>query len=191
MKSIRLNTLVLAICMSSQAFAEDMPATAMKHKPGMQHSALATDELPMEPGQSAFAAIQEIVAKLDANAATDWSKVNIEALRQHLIDMNAVTLGATVRTETLADGRKFIVSGVGPVVSSIQRMLAGHAATMNGKAGWKFAAETTASGGVLVVNPPSAADMVKLDGLGFIGIMTMGVHHQEHHWMIAKGSHPH
>ena len=191
MKRKQLATVILTLCLSSQAFAEDVSATAMKHKHGMQHSAMATDELPTEPGQSAFAAIQEIVAKLDANAATDWSKVNIEALRQHLIDMNAVTLGATVRTETLADGRKFIVSGVGPVVSSIQRMLAGHAATMNGKAGWKFAAETTASGGVLVVNPPSAADMVKLDGLGFIGIMTMGVHHQEHHWMIAKGSHPH
>lgn len=191
MKSIRLNTLVLVICLSSQAFAEDVPATAMKHKPGMQHSAMATDELPTEPGQSAFAAIQEIVAKLDADQATDWSSVNIEALRQHLIDMNAVTLGASVRTETLTDGRKFSVSGEGPVVSSIQRMLVGHAATMDGKDGWKLAAETTPDGGVLVVKPPTAVDMIKLDGLGFIGIMTMGMHHQEHHWSIAKGGQPH
>ena len=89
------------------------------------------------------------------------------------------------------DGRKFIVSGEGRVVSSIQRMLTGHGVTMNGKDGWTFIAEPTANGGVLVVKPPKADDMVKLDGLGFIGIMTMGMHHQEHHWKIARGDQPH
>jgi len=77
------------------------------------------------------------------------------------------------------------------VVSSIQRILMGHAGTMNGKDGWAFVAETTGNGGVLVVKPPQAADMAKLHGLGFIGIMTMGMHHQEHHWNIAKGGQPH
>lgn len=191
MKNIRLNTLVLAICMSSQAFAEDVPATAMKHKPGMQHSAMATDELPTEPGQSAFAAIQEIVAKLDADPATDWNKVNIEALRQHLIDMDFVTLRAAVKVEPLADGRRFIVSGEGAVVSSIQRMLTGHAATMNGKDGWTFTAETNTIGATLLVTPPKSIDIVKLDALGFIGIMTLGKHHQQHHWMVAKDGEPH
>ena len=47
---------------------------------------------PTEAGQGAFAAIQEIVAILEADPDTDWSKVDIDALRQHLVDMNAVTL---------------------------------------------------------------------------------------------------
>jgi len=40
------------------------------------------------PGQDAFGAIQEIVQILDADPKTDWSKVDLEALRQHLIDMD-------------------------------------------------------------------------------------------------------
>lgn len=186
-----LATLALFCALISPALAENTPANGHQHKPGMQHGDIQAQALPSEIGQSAFAAIQEIVAQLEADPATDWSSVNIEALRQHLIDMNAVTLGASVRTETLTVGRKFSVSGEGPVVSSIQRMLVGHAATMDGKDGWKLAAETTPDGGVLVVKPPKADDMVKLDGLGFIGIMTMGMHHPEHHWKIAKGGQPH
>lgn len=42
--------------------------------------------------QSAFVAIQEIVWLQEANPKTDWSKVNIELLRQHLIDMDNVSL---------------------------------------------------------------------------------------------------
>ncbi len=96
-----------------------------------------------------------------------------------------------MQTETLADGRKFRVSGDAEVVLSIQRMLAGHATTMNGKGGWKFTFETASDGGALVVKPPKATDLAKLDGVGHIGILTMGMHRQEHHWMIAKGMHPH
>ena len=43
---------------------------------------------PPMPGQDAFGAIQEIVQILDADPKTDWSKVDLEALRQHLIDMD-------------------------------------------------------------------------------------------------------
>ena len=53
--------------------------------------------IPMLPGQDAFGAIQEIVHILDADPKTDWSKVDLEALRQHLIDMNEVTLHAEPR----------------------------------------------------------------------------------------------
>lgn len=191
MKYSTLATLALFCALFSPALSEDAPANGHQHKPGMQHGDMQAEALPSETGQSAFAAIQEIVAKLEADPATDWSRVNIEALRQHLIDMDAVMLNAVIQTEQRPDGRKFIVSGEGRVVLSIQRMLTGHGATMNGKDGWTFTAEPTANGGVLVVKPPKADDMVKLDGLGFIGIMTMGMHHQEHHWNIAKGGQPH
>jgi hypothetical protein len=40
------------------------------------------------------------------------------------------------------------------------------------------------------VRPP-AKDDAKLHGLGFLGVMTRGMHHQEHHLMIARGEHPH
>ena len=44
--------------------------------------------------QEVFGTIQEVVRILDADPTTDWSKVNIAALREHLIDMNEVTLRA-------------------------------------------------------------------------------------------------
>lgn len=191
MKPVRLAMLVLICAFISPALAENAIANGNQHKPEMQHGDMQAEALPAETGQSAFAAIQEIVAKLEADPATNWSNVNIAALREHLIDMDAVTMDATVRTEPLPDGRKFIVSGEGPVVLSIQRMVSGHAATMNGKQGWTFTSETTSDGGAMVVKPPKEADLAKLDGLGLIGVLTIGMHHQEHHWMIAKGMHPH
>ena len=49
--------------------------------PGSQTSGTAT---PTMTGQDAFGAIQEIVRILEVDPKTDWSKVNLEALRQHL-----------------------------------------------------------------------------------------------------------
>ena len=105
-----------------------------RHNPAMirqmMHggSAQPTSTLPTQPGQSAFAAIQEIVAILEADPKTDWSRVNIEALRQHLIDMDNVTLRAAVAMEPIEGGARFTVTGAGPVRDSIRRMVAAHAA---------------------------------------------------------------
>ncbi len=153
---------------------------------GMPASAMP---IPAEPGQSAFAAIQEIIQILETDPRTDWSKVNIEALRQHLIDMNNVTLAAHVRSEPIDGGIRFIVTG-DAVRDSIRRMTSAHAATMDGVGGWHFTAKDTDDGSIIEVQVPSQ-DMDKLRGLGFIGVMTRGMHHQEHHLMIARGGHPH
>ena len=150
-----------------------------------------THQMPSQSGQSAFAAIQEIAGILEADPATDWSKINIEGLRQHLIDMDNVTLRAQVKSEPTPDGMKFNVSGEGPVKDSIQRMIMAHAATMNGAGDWTFAGTKTESGAILTVLAP-ATDAKRLAGLGFIGVMAEGMHHQAHHLMIARGdSHAH
>ena len=96
---------------------------------------------PPQAGQSAFAAIQEIVQILEADPKTDWSKVDIEALRRHLIDMNNVTLYADVRSEPVEGGMRFTVTGAGAGQGLDPRAWsAPHAATMNGVDGWRFAA---------------------------------------------------
>lgn len=186
-KFLLIATLLAAGC--GAAFAQSMDHSQMKHANGQKTEAAAG--LPTEPGQSAFAAIQEIVALLEADPGTDWSKVNIEGLRQHLIDMSNVTLGAQVEASVIGDGMKFIVSGEGRVRGSIQRMVKAHADTMQGVDGWQFAAELTQSGAILTVTPPDDAAAMRLKGLGFIGVMARGMHHQQHHFMIAKGLGPH
>ncbi len=145
---------------------------------------------PTQPGQGAFAAVQEIVGILEADPKTDWSKVNIEGLRQHLIDMDNVTLRADVKSESIDDGMRFVVTGAGTVTGSIRRMVTAHSTTMNGVDGWRFEASEIEGGATLIVRPP-ARDADKLRGLGFVGVLTRGMHHQEHHMMLARGMNPH
>ena len=65
--------------------------------------------VPTLPGQDAFGAIGEIVAMLEADPKTDWSKIDLEALRQHLIDMNDVTLHADVVAKPVDGGLEMAV----------------------------------------------------------------------------------
>lgn len=157
----------------------------------MDHSSMApgVGGLPAEAGQSAFSAIGEIVAMLMKDPATDWKTVNIEALRQHLIDMDNVTLRAAVSVENIEGGARFTVSSPDPAVAaSIRRMVTAHAATINGTQGWSMTAAEASDGAVLTV---LGADPQRIRALGFIGVMTVGMHHQAHHLAIATGSNPH
>src|SRR5687768_15226365 len=76
----------------------EMHAQHMRAMQGM------TAGVPTMPGQDAFGAIAEIVRILEADPATDWSKVDIERLRQHLIDMNEVVLRSVVKQTSIAGG---------------------------------------------------------------------------------------
>ena len=61
---------------------------------------------------------------------------------------------------------------------------------MSGVGGWKYVSAEVGDGASLTIKVP-AQDMPKLMAFGFIGVMTVGMHHQEHHLMIARGMHPH
>ncbi len=154
----------------------------------MDHSrmmAQMSGAMPTEPGQGAFAAIAEIVSILQSDPATDWSRVNIEALRQHLIDMDNVTLRAQVTEEDVTGGAIFTVTSPdAAVVGSIRRMTAEHVATMSGSEGLTMQADPVADGSRVTVTGPDAR---KIRALSFIGILTLGMHHQPHHLAIAKG----
>ncbi|MEO6610353.1 MAG: hypothetical protein ABIN69_17990 [Aestuariivirga sp.] len=193
MKNPLLTSIFLFTALALPVGAEAAGEGTMDHMK-MDHSkmmAQSTAQQPTEGGQSAFAAIAEIVALLEADPKTDWSKVDIEALRQHLIDMNNVTLLANVNEIDQGNVVTFEVTGTGLVIDSIRRMVMAHASTMNGVDGWDYAAKEIEGGSSLTVTPPDSASKIKLKGLGFIGMMASGMHHQQHHWMIAKGQHPH
>ena len=188
MKSPLIAPTLLFLALALPATAEAAAQGKMDHSKMMAQSAL---QQPTEAGQSAFAAIAEIVALLEADPKTDWSKVDIGALRQHLIDMNNVTLLADVKETDQGNAVEFQVTGTGLVTDSIRRMVMAHAVTMNGVNGWNYAAKEIEGGAGLTVTPPDSASKAKLKGLGFFGVMASGMHHQQHHWMIAKGQNPH
>jgi hypothetical protein len=141
---------------------------------------------PTMPGQDAFGTIQEVVQILDADPATDWSKVNIAALREHLIDMNEVTLRAVANERALDGGVEITVTGKGRTLEAIKRMVPAHARELN-QIGWSAKTEDLPNGVKLVVTTTDPKQLTKLKGLGFMGIMVQGAHHQPHHLMMAKG----
>lgn len=147
--------------------------------------------VPTLPGQDAFGAIQEIVAILEADPKTDWSKVDLEALRQHLIDMNEVTLKADAVTKQVDGGLEIAITGDGRTVAAIQRMIPAWAQTMNDHHGWATKASQLPNGELLTVTAADAKEMHHIRGLGFIGLLVSGSHHQPHHLMMAKGEFAH
>ena len=141
------------------------------------------------PGQDAFGTIQEVVRMLEANPATDWSKVNIAGLREHLIDMNEVTLRAASAERMLDNGIEILVTGESRTLQAIKRMVPAHVRELT-EIGWNAKTEDLANGVKLTVTASEAQPLRKLKALGFIGIMVQGGHHQPHHLMMAKGEFP-
>jgi hypothetical protein len=178
------------VILSASGLALAQDHAGMQHSPGMNHQPMPAQGAPAglrEGGQAAFAAIGEIVASLEADPKTDWSKVNVEALRRHLVDMDNVMTHAEVETLPIAGGARFTVKGNGATVASIQRMAAGHAGTMNGQGGWSFKASNRNDGALFEVTSPRAEDAAKIRGLGFAGLLTRGDHHRPHHFGMAAG----
>jgi hypothetical protein len=159
------------------------------HGSMMEHGA-ATSGQPTMAGQHAFGTIQEVVRILEADPSTDWSKVNINALREHLIDMNEVTLHAAANERPLANGVEIVVTGEGRTLEAIKRMVPAHAHELE-QIGWSAKTEELPNGVKLVVTSDDTRQVVELKALGFTGIMVQGSHHQLHHLMMAKGEFVH
>src|SRR5690348_3857205 len=103
---------------------------------GDHEGVYAAATTPTLPGQDAFGAIQEVVRILDADPKTDWSKVDLEALRQHLIDMNEVTLKAEAAPRQIDGGLEIAVTGSRRALVAIERMIPAWVQMANGHNGW-------------------------------------------------------
>ncbi len=172
-----------------------VPAQQMPRADGrMQHEQMMgqapEQRVPTLPGQDAFGAIQEVVRILEADPTTDWSKVDLERLRQHLIDMNDVTLRSEVKSAVVPGGLAMEVTGAGRTEHAIRRMVVPHSAELNSMSVWSARTEEIPGGLRLTVvakNPDDTKTVARIRGLGFIGLLTQGAHHQPHHLAMAKG----
>lgn len=159
---------------------------------GMDHSTHTTGgpTTPAPIGQDAYATLAAIVAALEADSTTDWSKANIEALRQHLIVMNDVTLGARAQQSTVAGGARMDVTGDGRVAESIRAMLHAHAPMLESLGTYRATVDDIPGGARLTVtaaNPKDERTAMKIRALGFSGLLTLGAHHAQHHLALARG----
>ncbi len=144
-----------------------------------------------ETGQAQFAAIAQIVAALRDDDDTDWSRVDIAALRAHLVDMDNVTTRASMARTVDGSNVTFTVTGEDTVAASIGRMVMAHSPMLAQASGWDVRAALQSDGATMTVMTTSDDELAEVLGLGFFGLMTIGAHHQQHHIMIASGMSPH
>jgi hypothetical protein len=150
----------------------------------------ASGPLPAFPGQAAFTTLGEVVAILKADSTTDWSKVNLDALREHLIDMDDVVMHASVVKQNVPGGLEARVTGSGRTVPAIKRMLSNHAAMLDQGTQYHAVATEISDGVRLTVTARDLKDTAQIAvirGLGFAGLLTEGDHHPRHHLALARG----
>lgn len=171
--------------------AAPSPAAA-QHASG--HPAADGAAIPLQqPGNAAFAAVREVVEALNARDDVDWSRVDLEALRQHLVEMERFTLEAeVVEREEIDGGLRVGVRGPDAEVHrSLARSLGAHAPVLARETGWNVSATEEADRIVLEATADTDEEAERIRGLGYIGLMATGAHHTEHHWQIATGQRPH
>jgi hypothetical protein len=186
---VKLSRVLIVLLVCAGARAQTAPALMdhAAHDSGAVHQ----KAIPTMPGQDAFGAIQEVVRILEADAETDWTLVDIDTLREHLIDMNELTLRATSQADLVEGGLRVRVTGSGRTLEAIRRMVPAHAHEIHGQDGWSVTAETIADGVILTAVATEPEQVAKIRGLGFMGIMVRGAHHQPHHLAMARGMAPH
>ncbi len=183
-KKIVIGAFAMVALGAGLAFAQVAGHADMTH--GMHHGGMAAGPLS-EPGQGAFAALAEVVAVLEADPDTDWSTVNLRALRDHLIDMDLVVRDAVVEEMAVPGGIAATVTGDGAVMAAVGRMVPAHAAELAKDARWIIAADVAADRAVLTATSGDPATEAKIRALGFYGLMASQDHHRAHHWGIATG----
>jgi hypothetical protein len=160
-----------------------------------EHSHLGAAATPLTaPGNGAFAAIQEVVEKLLADPKTDWRRINLEALRRHLVDMRNFTLNVEVTAQQPIDGgTTFTVKPTTPAsAGSLDRLFSAHPTILKQESGWDMTATKNKDGSYTArVTGSTPQDTAKIRGLGYIGLIAYGKHHPAHHWKMATGGDPH
>jgi hypothetical protein len=182
-----LASLLASLTIAALPICPVSAATGPDHQPHTMASPLA------EPGNDAFGTIQEAIRALEADPDTDWSRVNLKALRQHLVDMQNMTVNVTVLSQKpIKDGVAIRVSpNDSKTAASLARVFAAHPAMLEMETGWKMTVAKKNGVYELAVTTPNPPEVDKVRGLGYIGILAIGAHHQAHHWAMARGQNPH
>ncbi len=177
-----------AFLMTPPLLAQSPPAPPT---PGHgRHLTAPAASAPTQAGQDAFGAIAEVVRLLEADPNTDWGAVDLERLRQHLIDMNEVVLRSDVKASPLPGGLVMDVTGAPRTEQAIRAMVAPHAAELSRMSEWVARTEPIPGGLRLIVTARTLEDartVARIRGLGFVGLLAQGGHHGPHHLALAKG----
>lgn len=160
-----------------------------EHTPAMKHSVMIDADAPIvEGGQATFAALIEMVALLERDSETDWASVDIDALREHLLDMNYLMMQTEATKSIIGDTKiQFTVRGTVKSVPSIHRMVPAHSRYIGQSRNWAIEPELNNDGAMLTITVDSTSTLNRLYALGFYGFMSLDSHHENHHYLMAIG----
>lgn len=149
-------------------------ATALAAPPaGPPAAAPAGGPAATPPAASAaLAALADLVARLEADPATDWRRVDLEAARRHLADLERVTLRAEVAAEDVPGGVVLRVGGEDPAtVAAIQRLLPERAARLGQARRWRVATAALARGLQVEIRSLDPREAGRIRALGLTGLL--------------------
>lgn len=179
----------IAALLISAAQAVATPAVAQMRGDHAAHMSAGAGAAPTLPGNDVLGAITEIVALLAADPATDWSRVSIDAFRDHLLDMDAVARGPAPETREIDGGVEMLIPTSGPAGEAAARMVPAHSAIMGTETDWLSSVEASDTGTLVWrVTGSRPEDGPVIRGLGFFGLLATGAHHPAHHLAMARGS---
>jgi hypothetical protein len=106
--------------------------------------------------------------------------------------MQDMTINVDVKQQYIDNGFQAVVTPTtNRAVKSLTRVLSGHPAQMKAETGWDMQVSNNNDIFTLTVVSKKAHEVAKIRGLGYIGVMSYGNHHQPHHWAMASGENPH
>ena len=187
-------TLIIGLLLSSVLYASGDHMGNHLHEGKMTNHMTTDGKIALlEAGNDAFGTIQEVIKKLESDPETDWSKVDIEALRVHLSDMQDMTINIEVISQNdIPNGVETTIKATTPrAYKALKRAFMAHPKQLKKDTGWNMKVEEKNKNFIIKATTSKKNEIAKLRGLGYIGLMAYGSHHQPHHWMIATGKNPH
>ncbi|WP_233992860.1 hypothetical protein [Salinibacter altiplanensis] len=171
------------------------PAQAQHHEMhSAQGEAGPSDAAVLQaPGQAVFGTVQEAIRALEADSTTDWSEVDVDRLRRHLLDMHHVAMHVDVVQKTpIENGVRIRVRPTKDAArAALGRVLDAHPAMLKMETGWTMDVDKGESAYTLRVTTEAPREEDKIRALGYIGLLAYGQHHQHHHWKLVQGTRPH
>ena len=173
---------------------QHLPQDCAKEEAGAEKSEVYTVTpapmemaMPLAPGQDMFGAISEINGIIEQSGMA-WTDVDLDALWEHLRDMDALMIGAVVEKTELENGLSMIVSGEGAAARAVENMIPAHATFLRSvRPDWTIELEGGNARYEVVVTASNATEIERIKALGFSGFMVQDDHHATHHFDIASG----
>jgi hypothetical protein len=104
--------------------------------------------------------------------------------------MNDVALRSEVSAASVPGGLTMDVTGTGRTEQAIGRMVVLHTAELNAMPEWSARTQEIPGGLRLTVvskKPDDSKTIARIRGLGFIGLLVQGAHHQPIAWRWQRG----